>query len=124
MNTMMQCLKKQIYVVIVLKKNKQMMKMTGSIGETKTIELEDIKLDLSFMEDSKLVLFNDDHNSFDKVIMALIVYCQLSSAKAAEFTMKIHNEGKAVVKYGSRDKLEPIAKVFGELDLTCEIEDP
>ena len=101
-----------------------MMKMTGSIGETDTVSLEDVKLDLSFMEDSKLVLYNDDHNSFDKVIMALIVYCQISSARAAELTMKIHNEGKAVVKYGSRDKLEPIAKVFGELDLTCEIEDP
>ena len=101
-----------------------MMKMTGSIGETDTVSLEDVKLDLSFMEDSKLVLYNDDHNSFDKVIMALIVYCQISSARAAELTVKIHNEGKAVVKYGSRDKLEPIAKVFGELDLTCEIEDP
>lgn len=98
--------------------------MTGTTGETETIELEDVKLDLSFLEDSKLVLFNDDHNSFDKVIMAIIIYCQISSAKAAELTMKIHNEGKAVVKYGSRDKLEPIAKVFGELDLTCEIEDP
>ena len=98
--------------------------MTGITGENETIELEDIKLDLSFLEDSKLVLFNDDHNSFDKVIMAIIIYCQISSAKAAELTMKIHNEGKAVVKYGSRDKLEPIAKVFGELDLTCEIEDP
>ena len=101
-----------------------MMKMTGSIGETKTIELEDVKLDLSFMEDSKLILFNDDHNSFDKVIMALIVYCQVSSAKAAEISMKVHNEGKAVAKYGSREQLEPIAKIFGELDLTCEIEDP
>ena len=100
------------------------MQMTGVTGETDTVTLEDIKLDLSFLEDSKLVLYNDDHNSFDKVIMALIVYCQLSSARAAELTMKIHNEGKAVVKYGSRDKLEPIAKVFGELDLTCEIEDP
>jgi ATP-dependent Clp protease adaptor protein ClpS len=98
--------------------------MTGSIGETKTIELEDVKLDLSFMEDSKLILFNDDHNSFDKVIMALIVYCQVSSAKAAEISMKVHNEGKAVAKYGSREQLEPIAKIFGELDLTCEIEDP
>ena len=98
--------------------------MTGVTGETKTIELEDVKLDLSFMEDSKLILFNDDHNSFDKVIMALIVYCQISSAKAAEITMKVHNDGKAVAKYGSRDKLEPIAKVFGDLDLTCEIEDP
>jgi ATP-dependent Clp protease adaptor protein ClpS len=101
-----------------------MMKMTGSIGETKTVELEDVKLDLSFMEDSKLILFNDDHNSFDKVIMALMIYCEISSARAAEFAMRIHNEGKAVVKYGSRDKLEPIAKVFGDLDLTCEIEDP
>ena len=100
------------------------MMMTGVTGETKTIELEDIKLDLSFMEDSKLILFNDDHNSFDKVIMALIVYCQISAAKAAEIAMKVHNEGKAVVKYGSREKLEPIAKVFGEIDLTCEIEDP
>lgn len=101
-----------------------MMTMTGSIGETSTIVLEDINLDLSFMEDSKLILYNDDHNSFDKVIMALIVYCQISSAKAAEIAMKVHNEGKAVAKYASRDKLEPIAKVFGELDLTCEIEDP
>jgi ATP-dependent Clp protease adaptor protein ClpS len=98
--------------------------MTGITGENETIELEDIKLDLSFLEDSKLVLFNDDHNSFDKVIMAIIIYCQISADKAAELTMKIHNEGKAVVKYGSRDKLEPIAKVLGELDLTCEIEDP
>ena len=98
--------------------------MTGTTGETETIELEDVKLDLSFLEDSKLVLYNDDHNSFDKVIMAIIIYCQISADKAAELTMKIHNEGKAVVKYGSRDKLEPIAKVFGELDLTCEIEDP
>jgi ATP-dependent Clp protease adaptor protein ClpS len=98
--------------------------MTGSIGETSTIVLEDIVLDLSFMEDSKLVLYNDDHNTFDKVIMALIIYCEISSARAAQFAMKIHEEGKAVVKYGSRDKLEPIAKVFGDLDLTCEIEDP
>ena len=101
-----------------------MMTMTGATGETKTVTDEDVTLDLSFLEDSKLVLYNDDHNCFDKVIMALMIYCEISSARAAEFAMKIHNEGKAVVKYGSRDKLEPIAKVFGELDLTCEIEDP
>ena len=101
-----------------------MKSMTGSIGETDTLIMEDVVLDLSFMEDSKLILYNDDHNSFDKVIMALIVYCQISSAKAAEIAMKVHNDGKAVAKYGSRDKLEPIAEVFGKLDLTCEIEDP
>lgn len=97
--------------------------MTGVTGETDVETIEDIKLDLSFLEDSKLILFNDDHNSFDKVIMAIIVYCQIDGAKAAELTMKIHNEGKAVVKYASREKLEPIAEIFGQLDLTCEIED-
>lgn len=101
-----------------------MMKMTGSIGTPEIETVEDIKLDLSFMEDSKLILFNDDHNSFDKVIMALIVYCQVSSAKAAEIAMKVHNEGKAIAKYGLRKDLEVIAGIFGELDLTCEIEDP
>jgi ATP-dependent Clp protease adaptor protein ClpS len=100
------------------------MSMTGSIGETDTLIMEDVVLDLSFMEDSKLVLYNDDHNAFDKVIMALIIYCQVSSAKAAEIAMKVHNEGKAVAKYGSRKDLEVIAGIFGELDLTCEIEDP
>jgi ATP-dependent Clp protease adaptor protein ClpS len=98
--------------------------MTGTTGTPETLELEDVKLDLSFLEDSKLILFNDDHNSFDKVIMALIVYCQVSATKAAELAIKIHNEGKAVVKYGPREKLEPIADVFGQIDLTCEIEDP
>ena len=101
-----------------------MMMMTGSIGTPKAEVIEDVTLDLSFMEDSKLVLYNDDHNSFDKVIMALMIYCQVSGAKASEIAMKVHNEGKAIAKYGSRDTLEPIAKVFGELDLTCEIEDP
>ena len=101
-----------------------MIKMTGSIGTPEVETIEDIKLALSFMEDSKLILFNDDHNSFDKVIMALIIYCQVSSAKAAEIAMKVHNEGKAVAKYGPRKDLEVIAGIFGELDLTCEIEDP
>jgi ATP-dependent Clp protease adaptor protein ClpS len=101
-----------------------MIKITGSIGTPELETIEDIKLDLSFLEDSKLILFNDDHNSFDKVIMALIVYCQISSAKAAEIAMKVHNDGKAVAKYGPRKDLEVIAGIFGELDLTCEIEDP
>jgi ATP-dependent Clp protease adaptor protein ClpS len=98
--------------------------MAGVTGSPELETIEDIKLDLSFLEDSKLILFNDDHNSFDKVIMALIVYCQISSAKAAEIAMKVHNDGKAVAKYGPRKDLEVIAGIFGELDLTCEIEDP
>jgi len=98
--------------------------MAGVTGSPELETIEDIKLDLSFLEDSKLILFNDDHNSFDKVIMALIIYCQMSSAKAAEIAMKVHNDGKAVAKYGSRKDLEVIAGIFGELDLTCEIEDP
>jgi ATP-dependent Clp protease adaptor protein ClpS len=98
--------------------------MIGVTGSPETLTDEDVTLDLSFMEDSKLVLYNDDHNSFDKVIMALIVYCQISSAKAAEIAMKVHNDGKAVAKYGPRKDLEVIAGIFGELDLTCEIEDP
>ena len=98
--------------------------MAGVTGSPELETIEDIKLDLSFLEDSKLILFNDDHNSFDKVIMALIVYCQISSAKAAEIAMKVHNDGKDVAKYGPRKDLEVIAGIFGELDLTCEIEDP
>ena len=109
--------------MIAQENNLQMNATIGQVGN-ETVTEEDVVIDLSFMHDSKLVLYNDDHNSFDKVIMALIIYCQMSSAKAMETATKIHLDGKAIVKYASRDKLEPIAKVFGELDLTCEIEDP
>ena len=109
--------------MIAQENNLQMNTTIGQVGN-ETVTEEDVVIDLSFMHDSKLVLYNDDHNSFDKVIMALIIYCQMSSAKAMETATKIHLNGKAVTKYGPRKDLEVIAGIFGELDLTCEIEDP
>ena len=65
------------------------------------LELEDIGIDFS----SKLILWNDDVNTFDHVINCLIRICKHSSEQAEQCSMIIHTKGKAVVKSGDFDEL-------------------
>lgn len=65
------------------------------------LELEDIGIDFS----SKLIVWNDDVNTFDHVIDCLIRICKHSSEQAEQCSMIIHTKGKAVVKSGDFDEL-------------------
>jgi ATP-dependent Clp protease adaptor protein ClpS len=96
--------------------------MTGATGETKTVTDEDVTLDLSFMEDSKLVLYNDDHNSFDHVIKCLVIYCQHNLLQAEQCALIVHTKGKCDIKHGTFDELLPINEILGKNDLTTEIQ--
>jgi len=68
------------------------------------LELEDIGIDFS----SKLILWNDDVNTFDHVINCLIKICKHSSEQAEQCSMIIHTKGKAVVKSGDFDELRSL----------------
>jgi ATP-dependent Clp protease adaptor protein ClpS len=92
--------------------------------EIEEIVMPDIKLEAKTeKEDLKnLILYNDDHNSFDHVIMSLIKYCSHSMLQAEQCAMIVHNNGKCAIKSGTMEKLKPIHKILGELDLTVDIE--
>ena len=73
-------------------------------------------------ENNLLVLFNDDHNTFDHVIDSLIECCEHDLHQAEQCALITHFKGKCGVKEGSFDDLKPIHKELGRRDLTVEIQ--
>jgi ATP-dependent Clp protease adaptor protein ClpS len=53
-----------------------------------------------------VLVWNDPVNTIDYVILVFQKLFGYSRAKATRLTMQVHNEGKAVVASGSREKCE------------------
>lgn len=68
-----------------------------------------------------IVLYNDDHNSFDHVINCLMAYCEHQMTQAEQCALIVHNNGKCSVKNGSYDDLKPICEALLEQGLTAQI---
>ena len=99
--------------------------MSNVKEDTKTLEeiLAESGIASSTQEESKLVLWNDDHSSFDLVIFCLYTYLKFSAQKAEETAWNVHLQGKDVIKTGSKDDLMPYKKILEERGLTVSIED-
>ena len=83
---------------------------------------EEVKVDVTVSEDWSLVVYNDDHNTFDHVIERLVNVCNHSVLQAEQCAVIIHFKGKCTVKSGSYEKLEPMCTSLLESDITAEIE--
>lgn len=69
----------------------------------------------------KIVLWNDDVNTFDDVIEALVEICKHTLEQAEQCTMLVHYKGKCTVKTGSLDELKPMHEKLLSRSLTSEI---
>jgi ATP-dependent Clp protease adaptor protein ClpS len=69
-----------------------------------------------------IVVYNDDVNTFEHVILCLIKYCRHSLEQAEQCTHIIHNNGKCAVKSGSFNKLKPIYEALLENGILAKIE--
>lgn len=69
-----------------------------------------------------IVVYNDDHNSFEHVINCFIKYCKHSMVQAEQCAMIIHNNGKCAIKNGTLNKLRPIKDALCENGLSANIE--
>jgi ATP-dependent Clp protease adaptor protein ClpS len=69
----------------------------------------------------KIVLFNDEVNSFDWVISSLVAVCEHSAEQAEQCAVLTHYKGKCVVKSGSYADLEPRCTSLLERGLSVEI---
>lgn len=72
-------------------------------------------------EINKLILWNDDVNTFDFVIESLITVCKHTAEQAQQCTILVHYKGKCTVKTGSMDLLKPMHEQLTERGLTSEI---
>lgn len=93
--------------------------------DTKTLEEILAESGISFMSEneSRLVLWNDDHNSFEWVIYCLVDILKFTIDRAEKTAWTVHLQGKDIIKTGSKKELEPYKKLLEERGLTLSIED-
>lgn len=68
-----------------------------------------------------IVLFNDDVNTFDFVIDALIDVCEHDIIQAEQCTLLVHYKGKATVKTGEISDLKPRCTRLLQMGLSAEL---
>ena len=69
-----------------------------------------------------LVLYNDDHNTFEFVIESLIEVCKHEALQAEQCTYIVHYNGKCAVKNGSYTELNPMRVALCDRGLSAVIE--
>lgn len=74
------------------------------------------------VETSILVIHNDDVNTMDFVVNALMEICGMPSEQAEQCTLIIHYKGKYGVKDGSLNDLRPLKDAFIDRGINATIE--
>ena len=91
-----------------------------------TEELEEVLVEEELTntgDPSFLVVFNDDHNSFDWVVQSFMEVLEHSSEQAEQLSLLIHFKGKAVVKTAPMSVLKPRKDALTERGLSAVIEE-
>lgn len=91
----------------------------------KTITLKEIlaREGIETASEYKLILWNDDVNSFDHVILCLVSIMKFTPEKAENTAWEVHLKGKSIIKTGSsKDELKPYKVSLEENALTLSIE--
>jgi len=82
----------------------------------------DLDVDIKTEDEKQIVIFNDDVNTFEHIIVSLIDLCDHSSVQAEQCAYMIHHNGKCSVKKGSYKKLKPICSALLEKGINAEIQ--
>ena len=69
-----------------------------------------------------LVVWNDEVNTFDWVIITLIKVCGHLQEQAEQCAMLIHTKGRYAVKDGSYEYLKPMCDAITERGISATIE--
>lgn len=84
---------------------------------------EEIALQELIGNHAKIIVYNDDHNTFDWVIESFVRVCRHNEAQAEQLSYLIHFKGKATVKTGSKKELKPIKDALVDRGLSAVIEE-
>jgi ATP-dependent Clp protease adaptor protein ClpS len=84
--------------------------------DEETDVLDDIGMECS------LIVWNDEVNTFDWVIQALVEICDHTQEQAEQCAMIIHTQGKYAVKHGSYEVLKPMCDAITERGIGATVE--
>ncbi len=86
-------------------------------------ELQEIvRQDIITKKQSKLVIHNDEYNTFEWVIKALIEICEHTNEQAEQSSYIIHHKGKYAVKWGMLNDLKPMKDAIVDRGINVTIE--
>jgi ATP-dependent Clp protease adaptor protein ClpS len=85
-------------------------------------EKESAEVAVVELQESSLILYNDDFNTFDHVINCLVRICKHSPEAAEQCAYIVHYNGKCAVKHGSYEELEPRCTALLDQGLSATIE--
>lgn len=71
---------------------------------------------------SKVVLFNDDHHTFDEVISQLCKATGCSTEEAEAKAWIVHTRGRAIVYDGAMDACLRVSHILEEIALHTQVE--
>ncbi len=93
---------------------------THFYSSTETEVLEEVATETE--EGHRLIVFNDEVNTFDDVINALVDICEHSTPQAEQCTLIIHYKGKCSVKEGSWNDLVPMRNAICDRGILAEVD--
>lgn len=88
---------------------------------TKEKVSEELLLDEETVKHNEIVLFNDEVNTFEHVILTLIDVCEHTPEQAEQCSLIVHYKGKCTVKTGEYKELEPRCSKLLQAGLSAEI---
>ena len=78
--------------------------------------------DVEIVDKSELIVYNDDHNTFDWVIKCFIEVCNHTFEQSEQLSLIVHYKGKAIVKTGAFSELKPLKDQLIDRGLSAVIE--
>lgn len=94
--------------------------MADTQTQEETFTLDEILTSLKTLH--RLILWNDEVNTFDHVIHCLMKYLDYSENQAEKIAWTVHNEGKCAVLEGSFTEMEIYRKILKQEGLTVSVE--
>ena len=76
----------------------------------------------SVKESHRLILWNDDTNTFDHVIHCLMHHLQYTENEAERIAWTVHNDGKCAILEGSFTEMEIYRKILKAEGLTVTVD--
>jgi ATP-dependent Clp protease adaptor protein ClpS len=89
---------------------------------TETLTSPEVELLEQLVDQQDLIVYNDDINSFDHVINALIKICKHEVEQAEQCTWIIHYKGKCSVKRGDYETLAAMCTALHDKGISAEVE--
>ncbi len=83
---------------------------------------EDIDVLDDIDQSCSLVVWNDEVNTFEWVIEALMEICDHTQEQAEQCAMIIHSHGKYAVKHGGYNELKPMCDAITDRGIGATIE--